>query len=185
VCLRGFDGDVMGLRARAIAMKTTTTLSALRSAVRISFVALTVALVMLIGRGITRRAVVHATASTIADENRTQPGAIGWDITAAGDPDIQGFATDISANVGDMVRFKIAAPDAIAGYSIDVYRLGYYGGAGATLVATVAPSATMPQAQPGCLSELATTGLVDCGNWTESASWAVPPTPCRAFTSRS
>src|SRR3954465_13995394 len=74
-----------------------------------------------------------------------------------------------------MVRFKIAAPDAIAGYTIDVYRLGYYGGAGATLVATVAPSATMPQTQPACLSELATTGLVDCGNWAEGGWGAVPP----------
>jgi hypothetical protein len=60
-----------------------------------------------------------------------------------------------------------------AGYSIDVYRLGYYGGLGARKVATLQPSATLPQSQPACLSD-ATTGLVDCGNWAESASWDVP-----------
>ena len=35
------------------------------------------------------------------------------------------------------------------------------------------PSAALPQAQPACLTSAAT-GLVDCGNWAESASWAVP-----------
>ena len=36
-----------------------------------------------------------------------------------------------------------------------------------------APSASLPQTQPACLTDGAT-GLVDCGNWSESASWAVP-----------
>ncbi len=40
-------------------------------------------------------------------------------------------------------------------------------------MATVQPSATLPQGQPACLSD-PTTGLVDCGNWAVSASWAVP-----------
>jgi hypothetical protein len=50
--------------------------------------------------------------------------------------------------------------------------MGYYGGMGARLVATVVPSATLPQSQPACLTGSAT-GLVDCGNWAMSASWAV------------
>ena len=33
----------------------------------------------------------------------------------------------------------------------------------------------LPQTQPACLTVPAT-GLVDCGNWAESASWAVPAT---------
>ena len=37
------------------------------------------------------------------------------------------------------------------------------------------PSATLPQSQPACLSDVAT-GLVDCGNWAVSAIWAVPAT---------
>jgi len=37
----------------------------------------------------------------------------------------------------------------------------------------VNPSASLPQSQPSCLSDT-TTGLVDCGNWAESASWRIP-----------
>ena len=53
--------------------------------------------------------------------------------------------------------------------------MGYYAGMGARKVATVNPSAALPQIQPACLTD-ASTGLVDCGNWDVSASWAVPST---------
>jgi N,N-dimethylformamidase beta subunit-like, C-terminal/Bacterial Ig-like domain/Bacterial Ig domain len=52
--------------------------------------------------------------------------------------------------------------------------MGYYGGDGARLVDTVQPSAALPQNQPECQTDDAT-GLIDCGNWSVSASWAVPP----------
>ena len=45
---------------------------------------------------------------------------------------------------------------------------------GARLVTTVQPSAPLPQSQPGCLREEATTGLVDCGNWAVSAALERP-----------
>ena len=51
--------------------------------------------------------------------------------------------------------------------------MGYYGGDGARKVASVEAVAPLPQTQPACVTE-STTGLVDCGNWAESASWAVP-----------
>ncbi len=94
-----------------------------------------------------------------------------WDITGAGDPGIQGFATDISVNKGETVRFKVQT-DA-SGYLLDIYRIGYYGGSGARKVATVQPTASLPQIQPACVNDSATK-LTDCGNWAESASWAVP-----------
>jgi Domain of unknown function (DUF4082)/Bacterial Ig-like domain/Bacterial Ig domain len=94
-----------------------------------------------------------------------------WDIVGAGDPTIQGFATEMSVAAGETVRFKIDT-DADA-YRVDVYRLGWYGGLGARKVATVTPSAALPQIQPNCLED-DDTGLHDCGNWAESASWDVP-----------
>ncbi len=97
--------------------------------------------------------------------------ATEWDVSGAGDATIQGFATDISVNRGETVNFKIDTP--ASGYRLDIYRMGYYGGMGARKVATV--NATGPQNQPSCLTD-PTTGLVDCGNWTVSASWAVPST---------
>ncbi len=97
-----------------------------------------------------------------------------WDLTAGtgtGDPSIQGFATSISVNVGQTVTFKIQT-NATA-YRLDIYRMGYYAGLGARKVATIQPSATLPQIQPACLTD-STTGLIDCGNWAVSASWLVP-----------
>jgi hypothetical protein len=94
-----------------------------------------------------------------------------WEVSGAGDASIQGFATDISVNRGSTVRFKIDTN--ASAYVIDIYRLGYYGGMGARKVATIAPSAALPQNQPNCLSN-ANTGLVDCGNWALSGSWNVP-----------
>ncbi|HXV60135.1 MAG TPA: N,N-dimethylformamidase beta subunit family domain-containing protein [Vicinamibacteria bacterium] len=94
-----------------------------------------------------------------------------WDIDTSGDPSIQGFATDISIQRGETIHFKIQT-DA-TDYRIDIYRMGYYGGMGARRVATIAPSVSLPQQQPDCLTD-ADTRLFDCGNWQISASWRVP-----------
>ncbi len=102
-----------------------------------------------------------------------KPGnpASEWDIAGSGDPTIQGFATEFSVADGEDVSFKIKT-DAVD-YRVDIYRMGYYGGAGARKVATIAPLAPLPQVQPPCLTD-AGDGLVDCGNWAESARWQVP-----------
>lgn len=94
-----------------------------------------------------------------------------WDINGIGDASIQGFATSMSVNLGQRVDFKIDT-DA-SRYTVEVYRLGWYGGDGARLVSTVSPSAPLPQDQPACLTD-PTVQLVDCGNWAVSASWQVP-----------
>jgi hypothetical protein len=116
------------------------------------------------------------TTNPIACENAlTGNPSSEWDIPGggAGDPSIQGFATDISVNKGDTVHFKIDT-DATA-YTITIYRMGYYGGAGARKITTFSPSVSLPQNQPNCLTA-PSTGLIDCGNWAESASWTVPAT---------
>jgi hypothetical protein len=112
-------------------------------------------------------------ANAIACEN-SKPGShfgAEFDIFGAGDPSIQGFATEISVNRGQTVGFKIDTNS--TDYRLDIYRLGYYASLGARLIARVQPSAPLPQTQPQCLTE-SSTGLIDCGNWAESASWAVP-----------
>jgi len=102
------------------------------------------------------------------------PPAI-WDIPTkdAGDSSIQGFATDISVNVGGTINFKInvgAAADMT--YSISIYRIGYYQGNGARLIADLGPGfAFTGITQAGCAYDV-TTGLTDCGNWTTAASWS-------------
>jgi hypothetical protein len=116
-------------------------------------------------------------ANAIVAENcLTGNPASEWDINGtdpnnAGDLTIQGFATDISVNQGGTVYFKISTP--ATAYTINIYRMGYYGGMGARKVATVSPSVSLPQVQPACISD-PTTGLIDCGNWGISAHWQVP-----------
>ena len=94
-----------------------------------------------------------------------------WDLPNAdqGDTTIQGFATDMSVNVGDTVHFKVKSNS--SNYKLDIYRMGYYGGMGARKITTINPIA-FPQ-QPPCIYQ-APTGLTDCGNWTETASWDIP-----------
>ena len=93
-----------------------------------------------------------------------------WEVQDEGDPGLQGFATKFSVNVGETEQFKVKTT--ATGYTIDIYRLGWYAGNGARKVASVTPT---PRNQPSCMTD-ATTGLVDCGNWAVSASWAVPST---------
>src|SRR5207249_3496973 len=96
-----------------------------------------------------------------------------WYVQGAGSPNIQGFTTDISVNVGATIFFKIST--LAVSYRIDIYRLGYYQGNDGRFIASIFPSAPLPQTQPPCLSE-SETGLIDCGNWGISASWSVPST---------
>jgi hypothetical protein len=95
-----------------------------------------------------------------------------WDISGAGDLSIQGFATDISVNKGQTVRFKIEVAPA-ASYTITIYRLGYYQGNGARLITSLGTFAGAPQ--PDAITN-GTTGLIDCSTWSESANWPVPAT---------
>jgi hypothetical protein len=118
-------------------------------------------------------AVVGPCLNAIDCENR-QPGVspLEWDLPNkdAGDSSLQGFATSMSVNAGETVRFKI---DTLHTYKIDIYRLGYYQGNGARHIATVSDTVTTDQ--PVCMSD-PLTGLYDCGNWSVSASWLVPAT---------
>jgi len=112
-------------------------------------------------------------ANPIVCENQLT-GDADYDVTGggAGDPGLQGFAADISVNTGQTVRFKIATES--TRYRIDIYRLGFYKGAGARKVATL-PEFTAPQIQPDCIVEPQSapqTGVVDCGNWSVSATWS-------------
>jgi hypothetical protein len=111
--------------------------------------------------------------SVIACEN-SQPGdpATDWEVNGIGDSAIQGYATSMSADVGQTISFKIKTPS--TSYHIDILRLGYYGGTGARKIAAgIRPTATLPQTQPSCMTD-STTGLIDCGNWGVSASWNIP-----------
>lgn len=111
-------------------------------------------------------------SNALSEENSKQGSPeTDWDVNGVGDLSIQGYATEISVNHGSPISFKVAT-DATA-YRIDIYRVGYYGGLGARLMSTIQPSAPLPQLELACMRE-ASTRLIDCGNWSVSATWQVP-----------
>ncbi len=129
-------------------------------------------LVTVVPRGVAKAA---ACSNPVACENQL-PGTpqSQWDVSAGDGTTIQGFADPFSVNVGDSINFKIESP--ATAYTIDIYRMGYYGGDGARLIASITnPNISLSQHQPACSTNTAT-GLVDCGNWSVSATWAVPAT---------
>ncbi len=112
------------------------------------------------------------TLNKIALENMKQGNPISeWGLDGDGGGTIQGFATEISTNIGQTVDFKIATDS--THYRIDIYRLGYYGGDGARKVASIDQSLTTAQIQPHPIVDMSL-GLIDCGNWSVSASWQIP-----------
>ena len=134
-----------------------------------------VILAVLATLGVTRTALAAGdpcvSGNAVTCENsKTGNPSTEWDLASgAGDSTIQGFATQMSVNPGSTVQFKIKSA---AAYSIKVYRLGYYNGLGARLQSGTI-SVAGPSTQPTCLSEASTQNF-DCGNWSVSASWAVP-----------
>ena len=83
-----------------------------------------------------------ATATTsghlIAAEN-AQPGTRDWTIAGghAATVQIQGYAGAVSAAMGQTMTFYVSTQVAGTPYTVEVYRLGWYGGLGARLIATL------------------------------------------------
>jgi len=114
--------------------------------------------------------ITEAQNPIVTENNNPGNPAAEWDISGAGDVSIQGFSTDLSVDNGSSIYFKINVSDA-ANYNIKIYRLGYYQGNGARLITNLGNFTGI--IQPAPLTD-AVTGLVDCGNWSVAASWAVP-----------
>ena len=107
----------------------------------------------------------------IVTENQLAGNPISeWGVPDFRDNRIAGFSTNMSINAGEYVHFKIDVQGA-ADYSLKIYRIGYYSGNGARLVADLGTlSGTI---QPQGISD-PVTGMLDCDNWSESANWHIP-----------
>jgi len=88
----------------------------------------------------------------------------------ANDDCIAGYTETPSVNVGQSIKFKVNVNPAPQTYSIEVYRLGWYNGAGASLIQTVAPMAGVKQ--PDCPMNTVT-GETEC-NWSTTYSLNIP-----------
>jgi hypothetical protein len=107
----------------------------------------------------------------IAEEN-AKPGTPEsvWDVPGAGSGEIEGFASDISYNLGQTVHFKIRT--IATKYRLDIYRMGYYQGNGARRVDRIEMNGPS-NAAANCMTG-GYPGLIDCSNWSDSATWTIP-----------
>jgi hypothetical protein len=104
-----------------------------------------------------------------------QPGTAGWRVPRAPDHAIEGYASEVSVAPGGSLDLHVATAPA-ASYRVELYRLGWYGGAGGRLVACLPASCTGDEA--GRAQPVPTpdpTGYLDAG-WVVTDSVRVPST---------
>ncbi|MFL6695152.1 MAG: N,N-dimethylformamidase beta subunit family domain-containing protein, partial [Ramlibacter sp.] len=108
-----------------------------------------------------------AVQNVIQQEN-AKPGDGDWGLTALSDtPTVEGYASATSVNRGDTIRFFVSS-DAPK-YRMTIYRMGWYGGAGARKMMSVTLNGSkqpMPAPDPR-------TGLIEA-NWPESYRLTIP-----------
>ncbi|MDX6516348.1 MAG: hypothetical protein QOH73_2014, partial [Gaiellaceae bacterium] len=85
--------------------------------------------------------VLHAHSALIAAEN-AKPGTPAWAITFPNDRGVEGYTSEPSVRPGETLHLHVATVPANR-YRINVYRLGWYGGAGGRLVTCI----------PGCAGD--------------------------------
>lgn len=106
--------------------------------------------------------------NTIQLENQ-KPGDADWElVNAAFNHEIEGYASSVSVNRGEAISIFVNSID--PSYTLDIYRIGWYGGAGARkmLPTITAPGIRQPIPQPD-----PTTGLIEC-QWTDPYVLQIP-----------
>src|SRR5207247_1141176 len=138
----------------------------------IRVVAVAAALCVLVLAPLARAGVALAADNPIGPENQQQ-GSFGWlpraPIADDVNGQIKGFASKTSVAQSDTITLYVTVNPAQS-YTIDFYRLGWYGGFGGRLRLHVGPFAGVQQ--PPCDQD-STTGLLAC-NWAASYTLTVP-----------
>ena len=117
-------------------------------------------------------------ANPISDEN-LNPGSRGWVLSAQGSGhdatdavgQIKGYMSATSVNKGGQIDFKVSVSPA-QNFTIEIYRVGWYGGMGGRLMLTTNSFAGI--SQPPCPRD-EPIGMVAC-NWSSSYTLTVPTT---------
>jgi len=111
-------------------------------------------------------------ANYIQTEN-AKPGSTEWKLANPGYASsvIEGYASLTSVNRGGRILLFVNTQEST--YKMDIFRMGYYGGAGGRrMMNTISRSGT---AQPACPMD-ATTGLIEC-DWVDPYVLDIPNTP--------
>jgi hypothetical protein len=105
---------------------------------------------------------------TIAAEN-AKPGDPSWVLTnPATQHEIEGFASATSINRGETITFFVSAKD--PSYTVEIYRMGWYGGVGGRKLMSAITQPGIPQTIP---PPDPLTGLIEC-KWRATYALSVP-----------
>ncbi len=110
----------------------------------------------------------------VQENNCSGSGSDGWRLVDY-DPDVAGFATKSSVNLGESVTLKLgrASTADASSVRVDVYRMGYYGNTGGRLItAASSTSVAVNNLFAGCSATNSTTGLKSCAGW--AGSYTIP-----------
>src|ERR1051326_1843528 len=116
-----------------------------------------------------------ADAGLIQRENR-RAGALDWQLTNVRlekpggfrAPDIEGYCSRQSIEAGDTLNVMVSAQPACR-FTLEIFRMGYYGGRGARLMTTLGPLNAKPQPLP----EIGSERLREC-QWEPAAQIKIP-----------
>lgn len=125
--------------------------------------------------GLATTPAIAAQTTSIETENR-KPGTSGWMLQKTGvDPAtryrcpwIEGYCSRPSVRTGQTIQFFVST-NPPSPYTLDIFRLGYYGGKGARQVATLGPFQGITQPDP----PIGPKRLRDC-QWEASAEITIP-----------
>jgi len=111
---------------------------------------------------------VPVSPAIVAENART--GTAWWVVPPGASGTIEGYADHVSVQVGEVVTLHVSS--SAPSFHVEAYRMGYYQGIGARLIATspTVPGVTQP---PPAL--IAPTNTVEC-SWTPSLQLTVDPT---------
>ncbi len=119
---------------------------------------------------------IEIMANPVSDEN-LNTGSRGWVLSGDGSGhdatdlgvQIKGYMSATSVNKGGQIDFKVSVNPA-QNFTIEIYRVGWYGSNGGRLMQTIGPIAGISQAP--CPRDEAI-GIIDC-NWSTSYRLTVP-----------
>lgn len=95
------------------------------------------------------------------------------DAAYASNGEIEGYASATSVNRGGSINLMVNVRDPASDptYTVSVYRIGWYGGAGGRLV--MGPFSRTSSTQPACPMVNAATRTIEC-NWSTSVALSIP-----------
>ncbi|HEU0142955.1 MAG TPA: N,N-dimethylformamidase beta subunit family domain-containing protein [Bryobacteraceae bacterium] len=116
-----------------------------------------------------------ADSGLIPRENK-KPGALDWQLTKVRldkrdgfrAPDIEGYCSHQSIEAGETLRVMVSLREA-GRFSLEIFRMGYYGGRGARQMTTLGPIAGKPQPVP----EVGPERVREC-RWEPNAELKIP-----------